>query len=532
MDNTANPAQWVHIDDVSPWEQNPRINDHAVEHVAKSIERFGWGAPIIARRSDGVIIAGHTRLKAAQSLGMDKVLVRYLDLDPAQSAALALADNKLNELADWDDQTLQTVLQDLANDSFDLSGLGWSDDDLDSILAADPLDDFGSVNRDDLAVDTFTQDDQLPSEIPSIIQAGQSITIGRHDLHCVDCIQMLKSLPDNSVDSIVTDPPYGIGFMGKGWDVAVPGAEFAAECFRVLKPGGHMIAFAATRTIHRLTVNLEDTGFEIRDMISWLQWQGFPKSLNIAVQIDKQNGNQSTVIGDFQETEHISNEAKQWKGWGTALKPAHEPAILVRKPLEGSVAANVLKWGVGGLNIDATRIPYGDPAWPQQQTINVDFNAVQRQQSTPSINIGPSTPGDVIQMHKESGRWPGNIYYCVKPSRSEREAGCEDLPSMTGANAVERKEGSAGLNNPRAGAGRTASEVKNFHPTVKPIGLMRWLVRLVTPPNGLIVEPFGGSGTTLVAAEREGFTVISSEIDPRYCDIIHARLTAAIKGDQ
>jgi site-specific DNA-methyltransferase (adenine-specific) len=513
---TDNPAMWVHINDVKPWEDNPRHNDQAVDHVAKSIERFGWGAPIIARRTDGVIIAGHTRHKAAQQLGMDKVLVRYMDLDPAQAAALALADNKLGEIATWDDQGVADILQGLADQCFDLDGLGWSQGELDAILTADPFDMEGATADDDTA-DSST-DDQIPEYVPTITQAGDTVTIGRHDLHCVDCLQMLRSLPADSVDSIVTDPPYGIGFMGKGWDSSVPGAEFAAECLRVLKPGGHMVAFAATRTVHRLTVNLEDAGFEVRDMIAWLQWQGFPKSHNVCIQIDKHLGamghrgvavkhmvGQSfTAPQAMPEHTGITPEAKRWAGWGTALKPAQEPAILVRKPLQGTIAENVLTHGTGGLNIDAARIPYGDPAWPQVDT-SPDPEAV--------------------------GRWPGNVYHCVKPSRAEREEGCDDLPAVTGAQAVERTEGSAGLNNPRAGAGRTASEVKNNHPTVKPIGLMRWLVRLVTPPGGLVVEPFGGSGTTLIAAQREGMSCIASERDPHYCDIIRARLSAVVDGE-
>jgi DNA modification methylase len=518
----TNPAQWVHIDDVKPWENNPRNNDHAVEHVAKSIERFGWGAPIIARRSDGVIIAGHTRHKAAKSLGMDKVLVRYMDLDPAQSAALALADNKLGEIADWDDAGVAEILKDLDAQSFDLSGLGWDDAELDAILASDV---FNSIDTEP-APDT--DDNAIPEEIPTITQPGDSVKIGRHDLHCVDCLLMLRNLPTDSVDSIVTDPPYGIGFMGKGWDSSVPGAELAAECLRVLKPGGYMVAFAATRTVHRLAVNLEDAGFEIRDQIAWLQWQGFPKSLDISKAIDNQLGysDQRKIIGtkfsgiavpgekrhtvggsraiEVNITAPASPEAIRHDGWGTGLKPAQEPAILARKPLDGTVADNVLKHGTGGLNIDGCRIPYGDPAWPQSDS-HTDL--------------------------QDAGRWPSNVYYCVKPARSEKEAGCEELKSISGANAVSRKEGSAGLNNPRAGASRTADEVKNFHPTVKPIKLMRWLIRLVTPPGGLVVEPFGGSGTTLIAAEREGFSCIASELEPQYCDIIRARLSAALESE-
>ena len=190
-------------------------------------------------------------------------------------------------------------------------------------------------------------------------------------------------------------------------------------------------------------------------------------------------------------------EAKQWKGWGTALQPAQEPAILCRKPIEGNIAANVVKWGTGGLNVDACRIPDGDPAWPGPENTKVP-----------------------------KGRYPANVYHCPKVSRSEREEGCEDLQGRTGAEAVKRKANTAGLKNPRAGAGRTAAHVKNHHPTVKPQNLMRWLVRLITPPGGTVLEPFAGSGTTLLAAERENCKSIGIEREPEYCDIARARLTA------
>ena len=507
-------ARWVNIDAIQAWDKNPRNNEHAVQSVADSIERFGWGSPIIARKSDGVVIAGHTRLKAAQRLKMDKVLVRYLDLDPAEAAALALADNKIGELADWDDGGLRAVLLELDAEDVNLDGLGFSDEELDAMLTAAEMDLDGDTDTD------HSSDDDLPEDPPALTKPGEVIQIGRHTLHCADCVEVLRGMDDDSVDAIVTDPPYGIGFMGKGWDVAVPGDVFAAECLRVLKPGGHIIAFAATRTIHRLMTNFEDAGFEIRDLLAWLQWQGFPKSMDVSKAIDKEAGATRKIISErpaygigqagrafnghsqgatAKVTAPATPEARRWSGWGTALKPAQEPAVLARKPLDGTVAQNVLKWGTGGLNIDGCRYGDSDTAWP-----------------------GPSE-GD--------GRWPANIYHCPKPSRSEREDGCDDLPSMTGAQAVDRKQGSAGIDNPRAGAGRTAEHVRNHHPTVKPIRLMRWLVRLVTPPGGVLVEPFGGSGTTLIAAEREGFACVSAELEPKYCDIIRARLSAAVDGE-
>jgi len=368
-----------------------------------------------------------------------------------------------------------------------------------------------------------------------------------------DCLEYLASLPENSVDAIVTDPPYGLspdgkartwddlkekrgrgGFMGRAWDSAVPGVSWARACLRVLKPGGHLIAFASTRTIHRLTVSVEDAGFQIRDQIAWIQYQGFPKSKNLALSIDKGEGhpNRGRAIptaSSFQacdtEQEHRltsnpvgpykpkSNDAKKWAGWGTALKPSQEPAILARKPLEGTVAENVLRWGVGGLNIDGCRYAYGDPAWPGPGDRWDGAERVINGERTAYGSFADDAKNKIEMPVHDLGRWPANIYQCPKASRSEREAGCEELPGRSGAAAVERKEGSAGLNNPRAGAGRTAESVRNSHPTVKPIELMRWLVRLVTPEGGTVLDPFTGSGTTGIAAVLEGRDFLGAEMN-------------------
>ena len=356
-----------------------------------------------------------------------------------------------------------------------------------------------------------------------------------------------------TIDAIVTDPPYGIGFMGKGWDCSVPGEDFAREALRVLKPGGHLIAFAATRTVHRLAVALEDAGFEIRDQIAWLQWQGFPKSLDVSKAIDRAAGADREVVGvthagigtgasygkivgereQVQTTEvditaPSTEDAKRWDGWGTALKPAFEPAILVRKPLEGTVAANVLKWGTGAINVDACRYAYGDPAWPGPSEL-MDSGPTM----TGITGAGSGSGAEITGLRggyrngsHNAGRWPANIYHCPKPSRGERERGCERLQARTGAEAVEREEGTAGLNSPRAGAKRTASGVRNYHPTVKPIDLMVWLCKMITPPGGRVLDPFLGSGTTGIAALRCGFDFTGIERDPDYMTIARARIGA------
>jgi DNA modification methylase len=536
-------AVYVDPSSLTPWNKNPRHNEAAIDEVAKSIERFGFASPIVARTADGRVIAGHTRLAAALRLGLEDVPVRFLDIDEQLASALALADNKIGEIATWDDETLGQVLAELEQDGMDLGGLGWDEDELDRILEAANPPQPEPMTEDEVDWDS------MPEEVPAITQAGDVIELGRHVLHCGDCIETMRGMPENSVDAIVTDPPYGIGFMGKGWDVAVPGEDWARECLRVLKPGGHLIAFAATRTIHRLTVALEEAQFEIRDQIAHIQFQGFPKSLDASKAIDALHGAEREVVGpnptyradqvsapswSLQRnpdlTAPATPDAQRFEGYGTALKPAFEPAVLARKPLSGTVAANCLKWGTGGLNIDGCRYAYGDPAWPGPQEGDGGWGGG----GSKLHEGGLSKVGG--EARPALGRWPANIYACPKPSRSEREQGCEELPSRTGAEAVERKEGTAGLDNPRAGAGRTASEVKNYHPTVKPSRLMRWLVRLVSPPalDGVppvVLETFAGSGTTMVAAELEGVRCIGIEMEPSYCDIIRARLTDAIGGE-
>ena len=543
-------AVYVDPSTLVPWDKNPRNNAEAIKQVAKSIERFGFASPIVARQADGRIIAGHTRHAAALRLGLEDVPVRFLDIDEQKASALALADNKIGEIATWNDDTLGEILAELEQDGFDLDGLGWDEDELSGLL------DWGKPEEPEPETDD-RDFDSLPEDVPAITQLGDVVELGKHVLHCGDCLEVMRGMPENSIDAIVCDPPYGIGFMGKGWDVAVPGEDWARECLRVLKPGGHLIAFAATRTVHRLTVAIEDAGFEIRDQIGWLQWQGFPKSLDCSKAIDALHGAErevtarlgrpgfKTAAEGYRDNKKWSGErrdqpatpdARRFEGYGTALKPAFEPAVLARKPLSGTVAANCLEWGTGGLNIDGCRMAYGDPAWPGPSE-ELESRKVKASSSR-GVSFSGSVDGSLRQSWKydgTKGRWPANIYACPKPSRAERERGCDHLPGRTGAEAVERKEGTAGLDNPRAGAGRTADQVKNYHPTVKPSRLMRWLIRLVSPPalDGVppvVLETFGGSGTTMVAAELEGVRCIGIEMEPSYCDIIRARLTDAIGG--
>jgi DNA modification methylase len=385
-----------------------------------------------------------------------------------------------------------------------------------------------------------------------------------------DCMQLLKTLPSNSIDAICTDPPYGMsadgiartwadieegrklsGFMGKDWDAAVPCHNFFAECLRVLKHGGHMIAFSSTRTVCALGMAAQQGGFVIRDMIHWCYFSGFPKSHDISKAIDREAGAVREVVGTnpnvksgstgWQDTGYVggkvtggnaditkpaTQDAQKWAGFGTALKPAVEPALLLRKPLEKglTIAQNVLKHGTGALNIDACRFGYGDPCWVGSQDKDT-----HRQNKSPS-HFGQGQGVEFESGGHSQGRWPANLYQCAKASRSEREKGLDHLETTKGFEAVHRKEGSAGLNNPRAGAGRTADQVRNIHPTVKPIKLMRWCCRLIGGQKGsVILDPFTGSGTTGAAALLEGFDFVGMELTPEYLPIIEGRIDAARK---
>ncbi|MEC7552092.1 MAG: DNA methyltransferase, partial [Pseudomonadota bacterium] len=521
------------------------------------IKRFGFGAPIIARKEDGEIIAGHTRLEAAKHLRLKEVPVRYLDLDPVDAHLLALADNKLGEVAEWDDLKLKDIFEKESFAVDDLFIAGFDAGALNDIIDRESPD-LNLQGDYSTGAEELTGADFMPVNVEPITKTGEAVDIGKHRVICGDCVEVMRTFEDNSIDAIVCDPPYGIDFMNRKWDNDVPRDDWSAECFRILKPGGHLIAFSATRTFHRLGTVVENAGFEVRDTINWLYFSGFPKSTNVSLLIDKASGHEnrgraiptasthqasdvdkvnkltSNPVGPY---EPKTEDAKRFHGYGTALKPSFEPAILARKPLsEKNIAANVLKWGTGGLNIDDCRFGYGDPCWVGPQEKHKGYpNGIGGNQCFENLKDKPKQNKYFKNPWKmpDQGRWPANIYQCSKVSRSEREEGCKELPSKTGAETVQRKEGSAGMNNPRAGAGRTASEVKNIHPTVKPIKLMRWLARLVMPPgeDAVLLDTFAGSGSTLVAAEKEGFNSIGIEMNPEYVDIIRARLSHACKGE-
>lgn len=372
-----------------------------------------------------------------------------------------------------------------------------------------------------------------------------------------DCRDMLRTLDDDSIDAIVTDPPYGLAFMGKRWDYDVPSVEIWQECLRVLKPGGHLLAFAGTRTQHRMCVRIEDAGFEIRDMIAWVYGSGFPKSHNVSCAIDKAHGhpNRGRAIptastyqaSDIEQKNKLTSNpveaydaktdaARQWKGWGTALKPALEPITVARKPLVGTVAENVTTWGTGAINVDGCRVACTDktkfpkPGYSRHASDSTYQFAGDPRFTTKGDDANPSGRWPANLIHDGSdevvGLFPGNegrFFYCPKASKRDRDEGL-DLPEATPGEKTNRTDGSAGIN-PYAGS---RAPTRNVHPTVKPTDLMRYLVRLVTPPQGVVLDPFMGSGSTGKAAVLEGFRFVGIEREERYLDIARARITHAV----
>jgi len=430
-----------------------------------------------------------------------------------------------------------------------------------------------------------------------------------------DCIEEMKKLDENSVDAIVTDPPYGLAFMSKKWDKFSPrefqefSEKWGKEALRVLKSGGYLLAFSGTRTYHRMVVGLEDAGFEIKDTLAWLYGSGFPKSHDISKAIDKHFGKKDerekirpkkspdgTKYSDRQpnewkpqgfeeredykkdmfETAPATEEAKKWQGWGTALKPAHEPIVLAQKPREGTYAENVLKHGVGGLNIDGCRIGFESKkdikqGFSRSKTVN------KAESSVDSFGVDNFDSLSSREPH-DKGRWPANVildpkagemldeqsgetkssprprhnnakedtfaygdydssittgfndsggasrfFYCAKAHKSERNAGLEDLEDVnmgqSGGARQALKEGKKEYLQNHIGLNKI-KKVKNDIATLKPINLMRYLIRLVTPPEGTVLDPFAGSGTTGCACEIEGFNYILIEKRERFAKVI------------
>lgn len=410
-----------------------------------------------------------------------------------------------------------------------------------------------------------------------------------------DCLDVMATLPDNSVDTIITDPPYGLEFMGKDWDKGVPGVHFWGEMLRIAKPGACLMAMGGTRTYHRLASVIEDAGFEIRDTIAWVYGSGFPKSYNISKGIDKFNktGNASwNGTGDSSngalgysklqheqgyrpndysgkhqtKTEITDPEAQLWNGWGTALKPAFEQIVVAMKPIDGTYVNNALTWGVAGLWIDGGRVGTDEelgrictPQSPTSYSLHdkrewVDNSAGKGRFPANFVHDGSDEVVGLFPQTKSGGGIKANtagkaglygissnvqkqfepdsgsaarFFYCAKASRSERNAGLEGMEehNLAGHNKwtdCDYRKGNGEV---------TAKPQSNHHPTVKPIELMRYLVRLTkTPTGGIVLDPFMGSGTTGIACVNEGRDFIGIEKEPEYFEIAQKRIEHAKKG--
>ncbi|MEQ1698019.1 MAG: site-specific DNA-methyltransferase, partial [Hyphomicrobiaceae bacterium] len=377
-------------------------------------------------------------------------------------------------------------------------------------------------------------------------------------LYLGDCVEVMAALDPGSVDACVTDPPYELGFMGKAWDKAGGVASDPATWARVhalLKPGGHTVAFAGSRTYHRIASAIEAADFEIRDQLMWLYGSGFPKSHDISKCIDKRGGvhrgkagapimgRDGKFLAGYARTtkgEAVFDDAKQWEGWGTALKPAHEPIALARKRFTGTVTDNVLAHGTGALNVDACRVAaekltgWGGKAAGGNTWDGSNCGLAKNGTATLSEGRWPAnviTDGslEVLEAFPASAREAIRFFYAPKADRAEREFGMDEAIRLTGEEIKGRKAGSAGSQTAASGIQNTP--VANFHPTVKPIDLMAWLCRLVTPPGGTVLEPFMGSGSTGIAAVRHGFRFIGIEKSPEYFDIARRRIQAAVDAE-
>lgn len=324
-----------------------------------------------------------------------------------------------------------------------------------------------------------------------------------------DNIDVLKTLPDNSLDSVVTDPPYGLNLMGKKWDYDVPSLELWKECYRVLKPGGHLLSFGGSRTYHRMVVKVEDAGFEIRDQIMWVYGSGFPKSYNVGLSIDKLLGHPEGTfepnVEKLQPIENKSIEPIRFEGFGTALKPAHEPIVMARKPFKATVANNILKWSTGGINIEGCKIESIDDRskrFPANIIFDEATGEILDKQFSSNKNIKIKAPS------------VSKFFYCPKPSKKEKEEGLtNELEVIKG-----RDEGQDKRNVPFK---KRITPTKNTHTTVKPVALMQYLIKLVTPLGGTTLDPFFGSGTTGKSAlvEFNDYKFIGIEKEKEYFDI-------------
>lgn len=583
-----------------------------IERLAEILKYQGWRYCVKVSNQTGIATAGHGRVEAAIFNGWAEVPVNYQDYDtPDQEYADTIADNAIASWAELNVSGIQMDVKNLQTD-FNVKFLGMENLSLGGAAVAEEQDhseEDDSQSSDNNEGSSSEKEDIIPDKIEPRVKPNEVYRIGDHKVINGDCLAVLKTLASNSLDSLVTDPPAGISFMGKAWDDDKGGSKqwtawlssVMKEALRVLKPGAHGLVWAIPRTSHWTATALEDAGFEIRDVVTHIFGSGFPKSLAVDKAIDKMNGDERPVVSTHRVQDMRGNKynaglpsmdynvtsaaSAAWAGWGTALKPASEHWVLVRKPCEeDTVAANVLKYGTGGINIDASRIGQEERPKMMRTSTITGANSMSGV-STGSTNSGELTsqgrfPANLVLSHnpdcedectegcavalldeqsgylhgrqnkvtKESidngmfgngiirknkssvdsidldkGGGASRFFYVAKPSKTEKNAGCEELPEKK--NDFQRD--SSGLSSTTINGvrqkGNCGQANSNHHPTVKSTKLMQYLITMITPPDGVVLDCFGGSGTTLVAAHGKAFSSILIEQSPEYCDIILAR---------
>lgn len=614
----------IDIDLLVTDQENAREHpEENIEAIKNSIAKFHQVEPLVVQKSTKMVIGGNARLQCLKEMGYKKVFVYQLDLDDKSAKALALALNKTGDLSTWDVDNLKLAVNDLIDTDFNMIDFGFNPDELHDLIDLPDLPDLSSHDEVKVEVESSEDDEQETTSIErdtesseeqgqvedtgteqdtpnSKFKRGEVRSLGNITLANADCLEHLKTLPDNHFDSLVTDPPYGLssqvdiravmkswltdkkydhkdsgGFMGKKWDNTVPDPVYWKEVFRVLKPGSHGLVFAGTRTADLMAVALRFAGFEIRDCFHWIYGSGFPKSLNVSKAIDKRAGAEREVIG-ASITAPATEEAKKWNGFGSSLKPAHEPVWVIRKPLEGSIVDNLLKYGTGAIDIDGSRVgneirensQKDTSAWhgnnwsgsPQKNSGEVkvvqgrfpaNFILSHTVDCTKEVKAitnagglgkgGKETVEDWIcsescpvkLLDQQSGilksgsgkkntRASKDIYesghraddteyesssggasrffktftpdykapfiYAAKASKSDRNAGLEHFPLKKADIYDDRPSGQTG----QRLDGRAERRMQNIHPTVKSQKLMEYLVNLVTPSEGAVLDCFNG----------------------------------------
>lgn len=514
----------VPIGDLKPMKGNPRRG--RVDAVARSLTRFGQHKPIVVQRSSGEILIGNHTYLAAKSLGWDRIAVLFTDDDRETAVARSLADNRTHEGGSYDNAELAALLAEVnETDESLLKDAGFVDAEVDALLQLIATDEPPTGEPVAPVADAVTREEITVERVePKARRAAEPVQFdgepGDAQLFLGDCLDVLADLPADTFHACITDPlggvaPKGVrtsdtGFGDNEWN-GVPGPAFWQEIARVTRPGGWVVVLAATKSWHRLAVAAEQAGLEMRDTLMWLYTTGMTDGLDIGQAVDRKQGGTGDAyfrkagsMTDAQREAWLAErpETNPWYGWSTAMKPAWKPILLMRKPPKQSAADSAMQWGTAVLNIDATRVDGGER----------DAMASWRDEPVGDEHGGALARNRVVTGKTTLGRWPANVIVdedvAVDLGDTARFFVC------SAASKSERNDGLVG--------------VDNDHPVVRPVSLMRWLCRLVCPEDGVILDPFCGTGTTGVAAVEEGFGFVGIDRNERWItQIAEARIAEA-----